>query len=223
MKQGLEFYATLSQTPTAASTKFQSIALPPRADGSQSTMGKSRKGLGLRQEFGEYNSTNSLTRGARNEIDETASLFNYMPRGSSPAKSNKSILYKMHKQPRKTLNIVDGSSKYGRAQDVQRFNEDFDHQSVKSLVSLSSKLKPPMTGLKQRMATSQSRIGKTIDYDIGESASQVGGAFDRQSNSAHRRNDSANGLKEATLRKIANNSRLNRGSLIESIKNMNED
>jgi len=78
-----------------------------------------------------------------------------------------------------------------------------------------------MTGLKQRMASSQSRVGKTIDYDIGESASQVG--FDRQSNSAHRRNESANGLKEANLRKIANNTRLNRGSLIESIKNMNED
>jgi hypothetical protein len=74
------------------------------------------------------------------------------------------------------------------------------------------------------LATSQSRSGRTIDFDIGESASQVGGAFDRQSNSAHRRNESANnGLKEATLRKIANNSRLNRGSLIESIKNMNED
>jgi hypothetical protein len=54
----------------------------------------------------------------------------------------------MHKQNRKTLNIVDGSSKYGRPQDVQRFNEDFDQQSVKSLVSLSSKMKPPMNGLK---------------------------------------------------------------------------
>lgn len=161
--------------------------------------------------------------GARNEIDDTASLFNYIPRGSSPAKGNKSILYKMHKHPRKTLNIVDGGSKYGRVQDVQRFNEEFDQQSVKSLVSLNSKMRPPMTGFKQRMATSQGRIGKTIDYDIGESASQVGGAFDRQSNSAHRRNESANGLREATLRKIANNSRLNRGSLIESIKNMNED
>ena len=160
--------------------------------------------------------------GGRNEIDDTASLFNYIPRGSSPAKGNKSILYKMHKHPRKTLNIVDGGSKYGRVQDVQRFNEEFDQQSVKSLVSLNSKMRPPMTGLKQRMATSQGRIGKTIDYDIGESASQVG-TFDRQSNSAHRRNESANGLREATLRKIANNSRLNRGSLIESIKNMNED
>lgn len=80
-----------------------------------------------------------------------------------------------------------------------------------------------MTGFKQRMASSQSRLGKTIEYDIGESASQVGAAYDRQSNSAHRRNESANGLKEATLRKIANNSRLNRGSLVESIKNMNED
>ena len=77
--------------------------------------------------------------------------------------------------------------------------------------------------MKQRMATSQSRMGRTIDYDIGESASQVGGAMERQSNSAHRRNESANGLKEATLRKISNNSRLNRGSLVESIKNMNED
>lgn len=145
-----------------------------------------------------------------------------MPRGTSPAKSNKSILYKMHKQNRKTLNIVDGaSSKLGRAQDVQRFNEDFDHQSVKSMVSLSSKLKPPT--LKNRMATSQTRAGRTIDYDIGESASQVGAAFDRQSNSAHRRGESANGLKEATLRKIANSSKLNRGSLIESIKNMNEE
>ena len=84
----------------------------------------------------------------RNEIDDSASLFNYMPRGTSPAKSNKSILYKMHKQNRKTLNIVDGSSKYGRPQDVQRFNEDFDQQSVKSLVSLGSKMKPPMNGLK---------------------------------------------------------------------------
>lgn len=73
------------------------------------------------------------------------------------------------------------------------------------------------------MATSQSRIGRTIDLDIGESASQVGSALERQSNSAHRRNESSNGLREATLRKIANNSRLNRGSLIESIKNMNED
>jgi hypothetical protein len=76
----------------------------------------------LKQELGygglnDYQSTSSLNRlqGARGgEIDETASLFNYMPRGSSPAKSNKSILYKMHKQPRKTLNIVDGTSKYGR-------------------------------------------------------------------------------------------------------------
>jgi hypothetical protein len=52
----------------------------------------------------------------------------------------------MHKQPRKTLNIVDGSSKYGRPQDVQRFNEEFDNQSVKSLASFSSKLgtKPPI-------------------------------------------------------------------------------
>ena len=155
MKQGLEYYATLSQTPTAASTKFQSMALPPRADGSHSTMGKSRKGLGLRQELStgninEFHSTSSLNKfhGARNEIDETASLFNYMPRGSSPAKGNKSILYKMHKQPRKTLNIVDGGSKYGRAQDVQRFNEEFDQQSVKSIVSFSSKLKPPMTAYK---------------------------------------------------------------------------
>lgn len=97
-------------------------------------MGKSRKGLGLRQDFtngNDYQSSNSLNRaqGMRTtDIDETASLFNYIPRGTSPAKSNKSILYKMHKQPRKTLNIVDGgSSKYGRAQDVQRFNEDFDH------------------------------------------------------------------------------------------------
>ena len=78
-----------------------------------------------------------------------------------------------------------------------------------------------MTGLKQRMTSSQNRVWKTIDYDIGESDSQVG--FDRQSNSAHRRNESAYGLKEATLSKIANNTRLNRGSLIESIKNMNED
>jgi|LauGreDrversion4_2_1035121.scaffolds.fasta_scaffold1999772_1 hypothetical protein len=108
------------------------MALPPRADGTQSTMGKSRKGLGLRQELAgtinDFHSTSSLNRiqGARNEIDETASLFNYMPRGSSPAKSTKSILYKMHKQPKKTLNIVDGGSKYSRPQDVQRFNEEFD-------------------------------------------------------------------------------------------------
>jgi len=121
------------------------------------------------------------------------------------------------------LNIVDGgNNKYGRPQDVQRFNEEFDHQSVKSMVSLNSKLKPPM--LKNRLATSQTRVGRTIDYDIGESASQVNAAaFDRQSNSAHRRGESANGLKEATLRKIANSSKLNRGSLIESIKNMNEE
>lgn len=91
------------------------------------------------------------------------------------------------------------------------------------MVSFNSKFKPPMTGFKNRLASSQSRVGKTIDYDIGESASQVGAAFDRLSNSAHRRNESSNGLKEATLRKIANNSRLNRGSLIDSIKNMNED
>lgn len=75
-------------------------------------MGKSRKGLGLRQEH-EYHSTSSINRqgGNHNEIDDTASLFNYMPRGSSPAKSSKSILYKMHKGNRKTLNIVDGSNK----------------------------------------------------------------------------------------------------------------
>ena len=107
--------------------------------------------MGLRHDgINDFNSTTSLNRmqGGRNEVDDTASLFNYMPRGTSPSKGNKSILYKMHKQPRKTLNIVDGSSKYGRAQDVQRFNEDFDHQSVKSIVSINSKLKPPMTGFK---------------------------------------------------------------------------
>jgi len=39
------------------------------------------------------------------------------------------------------------------------------------MVSFNSKFKPPMTGFKNRLASSQSRVGKTIDYDIGESAS----------------------------------------------------
>ena len=44
------------------------------------------------------------------EADDTASLFNYMPRGT-PSKSGKSILYRLHNKPRKQLNIIDGNTK----------------------------------------------------------------------------------------------------------------
>lgn len=100
------------------------------------------------------------------------------------------------------------------------------------MVSFNSKLsnKPPIN-TRQKLNSQggpalgngyQSRLGsRTIDYDIGESASQVG-AGERQ-NSNHKRNDSSNGLREATLKKVAKDARLNRGSLIESIKGMNED
>ena len=104
LKQGLQYYATMSQTPTAASTKFQSMNLPPRGDAT-SHLSRTKKGLKLGD--GHMNeSTGSLNRGRNAEFDESGSLFNYMPKGASPSKSTKSILYRMHNKPRKTLNIL---------------------------------------------------------------------------------------------------------------------
>jgi hypothetical protein len=110
-----------------------------------------------------------------------------MPKGVSPAKSTKSILYRMHSKPKKTLNILnDAGSRYGSrtGQDVQRFNEEFDNQSVKSLVSINSKLtsgsKPPMQGFNNRPRTQatnpldalRSRLTRSIDRNPeGDSAS----------------------------------------------------
>lgn len=134
LKQGLQYYASVSQTPTAASSKFQSMNLPPRGDGA-SQLSRTKKGLKLGDgTYGGMNeSTGSLNRGRNAEFDESGSLFNYMPKGASPSKSTKSILYRMHNKPRKTLNILNeqgsaGGSRYGSrgGQDVQRFNEDFD-------------------------------------------------------------------------------------------------
>ena len=132
--------------------------LPPRGDAT-SQLSRTKKGLRL----GEGESTGSLNRGRNADFDESGSLFNYMPKGASPAKSTKSILYRMHNKPRKTLNIVNdqvsngGGSRYGSrgaGQDVQRFNEEFDAQSVKSLVSVNSKLStPPMMGSSNRPRT----------------------------------------------------------------------
>lgn len=98
----------------------------------------------------EIQSTGSLNRGKSRDIDnDAASLFNYMPRGT-PGKNAKSILYRMHNKPKKQLNILDGSSqRYLKNSDVQRFNEDFDNQSMKSYATLSSstkfnQMKPPL-------------------------------------------------------------------------------
>lgn len=77
--------------------------LPPRGDAA-SQLSRTKKGLKLGDGINE--STGSLNRGRNAEFDESGSLFNYMPKGASPAKSTKSILYRMHNKPRKTLNIL---------------------------------------------------------------------------------------------------------------------
>lgn len=239
LKQGLQYYASMSQTPTAASSKFQSMNLPPRGDAT-SQLSRTKKGLKLGDGYyaGMNESTGRLNRGRNAEFDESGSLFNYMPKGTSPAKSTKSILYKMHSKPRKTLNILNeqgsaGGSRYGSrgGQDVQRFNEDFDTQSVKSMVSINTKLsvgsKPPMMGLGNRPRTQaggnpldalRNRLTRSIDRNPeGDSASVVA---DRVS-SHHRRGDSNQGLRDQTIKKLQ---RLgSRDSLIEQIKSMNSN
>ena len=239
LKQGLQYYASMSQTPTAASSKFQSMNLPPRNDAA-SQLSRTKKGLKLGDgTYGGVNeSTGSLNRGRNAEFDESGSLFNYMPKGASPAKSTKSILYRMHNKPRKTLNILNeqgsaGGSRYGSrgGQDVQRFNEDFDTQSVKSMVSITSKLtassKPPMMSLNNRPRTQtggnalealRNRLTRSIDRNLeGDSASVVA---DRVS-SLHRRADSNSGLRDQTIKKLQKLG--SRDSLIEQIKGMNSN
>lgn len=129
LKQGLAYYnSTISQTPTS----HKNYNLPPRADG-MSTMSRSgagsRQGFRQTQDYGnlaEIQSTGSLRAKSR-DVDDATSLFNYVSKGGPGSKQGgKSILYRMHGKPKKTLNIMDGSNRYRQTQDVQRFNEDFD-------------------------------------------------------------------------------------------------
>jgi len=87
---------------------------------------------------------------------------------------------------------------------------------------MNSKLssKPPSNFNGMRPRSNQinegfkSKLTRTLD-------AIEGGEIDRQS-SGHRRNDSASGLRESTLKKMRNNSKLSRAHLIENIKGMNE-
>ncbi len=124
MKQGLAYYnSSLSQTPTA-SNKFH---LPPRGDAA-STMSRSgtgsRQGFRVQPEFPLQNNLNEVHSSASIRAksrdfgqDDAASMFNYMPR-ATPNKNTKSILYRMHNKPKKTLNIADNSS--------QRYRQNAD-------------------------------------------------------------------------------------------------
>lgn len=115
-------------------------------------------------------STGSLRAKSR-DFDDAASLFNYVSKGGPGSKQGgKSILYRMHSKPKKTLNILDGSNRYKQTQDVQRFNEDFDRASMKSYGSLASKLsnKPPLNMRPRSNQVSvldsiKNRLARTID------------------------------------------------------------
>jgi hypothetical protein len=121
-KQGMSLYSSVSQTPTGVTNKFQSMNLPPRADGSHTLVRSgngSRKALRMQEYVNPHLQENQSTGSLRNhskDIDETGSLFNYIPKASPSSK--KSILYRMHNKPRKQLNILDGGSKPKGPQDV---------------------------------------------------------------------------------------------------------
>lgn len=147
-----------------------------------------------------------------------------MPRGT-PGKNAKSILYRMHNKPKKQLNILDGSSqRYLKNSDVQRFNEDFDNQSMKSYATLSSSTKfnkPPLqAGARPRtnpqgqsvLDSIRSRLTKTIENN------------EEDRGSVHRSQNGGEGslLREKALNKLRKERKISRANLIQAIKGMNE-